>query len=78
MRIEKADFQRLVSVNWDHNSFPNTFLEENMVAALDSSQSPSFIGQKPAKIFAGDLFQTANSRSWEFLSAVRPEGSVSR
>jgi hypothetical protein len=38
LSFEKADFQRFISVNWHHNSFPNTFLKENMVATLDSGQ----------------------------------------
>jgi hypothetical protein len=49
-----------------------------MVASLDSGQRPTVIRQQAAKVFSRNLLQTANSRSWEFLSEVRPEGSVSR
>ena len=65
-------------MNWDDDSFPDTVLEENMVASLDSGQRPTLIRQQAAKVFSRNLLQTANTRSWEFLSEVRPEGSVSR
>lgn len=42
--FEKADFKRFVAVNWHDNSIPNTFLEKNMVTALNSGQKPTLIG----------------------------------
>jgi len=34
--LKKTDLQRFVPVNWHHNSFPNTFLKENMMASFGS------------------------------------------
>ena len=78
LSFEQSNFEGLITVNGNHNSFPNSIFEEDMMTSLGSGQRPPLIGQKTAKIFSRNLFQTANSRSWEFLSAVKPEGSVSR
>ena len=76
--LEQADLERLVAVNRNNDPFPDSIFVKNVMAALDPGQNPALLAEKAAKLPPRDLLQTATSRSWEFLSVVRPEGSVSR
>jgi len=50
--FEQSNFEGLISVNGNYNSFPHPIFEEDMMTSLGSCQGPTLIGQKAAKIFS--------------------------
>ena len=60
-RTKQPNFQRLVSVNRDHDSFPPTRHGEDVMTAVHPGQLPPVPLYKTRKLPPGDLLHTATS-----------------
>lgn len=59
--LQQAELQRLIAVNRDDETFPLTFLGENMMTPGDALEPPSVALKDADKILAGNLFHTVSS-----------------